>query len=63
MKYAICLAVLAGCASVQSEHDSPERKAHYAQCEEQSNDLGTYLIGGGIARAMKISDCMKAKGY
>lgn len=62
MRYLMIL-VLAGCASVQNEYDSPERKAHYAQCEEQANDLGTYLIGGGIARAMKISDCMKAKGY
>jgi hypothetical protein len=54
---------LAGCASVQDENHSPERKADYAKCEEQANDAGTYLLGGGFARAMKISNCMEAKGW
>jgi hypothetical protein len=63
MKYVICLAVLVGCASVKDENHSPQRKADYAACEENSPSGASWFLGAGVAQAMQINDCMKAKGY
>lgn len=59
----IVLLLLAGCASIKDENHSPERKADYAECEKNTPSTGMLLLGGGIAQAMQINDCMKAKGW
>jgi hypothetical protein len=60
-----CLIVLliAGCASVKDENHSPERKADYAKCEENTPSGASLFLGLGVAQAMQINDCMKAKGW
>jgi hypothetical protein len=62
MRYLMIL-MLAGCSNMISPTDSPEKKAAYAACEENSPSGAAWFLGAGVAQAMQINDCMKAKGY
>lgn len=63
MRYLIVLLLLTGCASIKDENHSPERKADYAECEKQTPGAEGFLLGFGFAHALKVNDCMSAKGW
>jgi hypothetical protein len=63
MRSFLVVLLISGCASVKDESHSPERKADYAECEKNTPSGTSLVLFGGIAQAMQINDCMKAKGW